>query len=52
MFAYELRPVFVLSAAALFRLVRTEWRERIWPEIRVPPPVPEDTEPWTDVSEG
>ncbi|XP_043225349.1 reticulophagy regulator 3-like isoform X1 [Amphibalanus amphitrite] len=50
-FAYQLRPVYVIAMAALLRLVRTEWNERIWPEIRVPPKVPEDTEPWTDVSE-
>ncbi|XP_037069441.1 reticulophagy regulator 3-like [Pollicipes pollicipes] len=46
---YQLRVVFVVAAVALLRLLRTEWRERIWPEIRVPPPVAEDPEPWTDV---
>ena len=51
-FAFQLRPLFVLATAALGHLLRSAWREHVWPEIRLPPPVPDDGEPWTELSEG
>lgn len=38
----------ISSIAALMFFVYT-WRKWIWPEIRVPPPIPEDTDGWTPV---
>ncbi|XP_076047596.1 uncharacterized protein LOC143029085 [Oratosquilla oratoria] len=47
--ASELRVYFVLSVVVLGVFLHQQWVHSIWPEIRLPPKDPEDTEEWTPV---
>ncbi|XP_022303369.2 reticulophagy regulator 3-like [Crassostrea virginica] len=40
---------FCMSSIAAVMFFVYTWRKWIWPEIRVPPPIPEDSDGWTPV---
>ncbi|KAK3108508.1 hypothetical protein FSP39_009472 [Pinctada imbricata] len=40
---------FTVSAVTLILYVTHTWKRKIWPEIRVPPPFPDDPDSWTPV---
>ncbi|XP_046546457.1 reticulophagy regulator 3-like [Haliotis rubra] len=47
--ATSMSSYFLISSATLILFFVDTWKKKIWPEIRVPPPVPDDIDGWTPV---